>query len=367
MNATTNNQNKKSTLLARQGSNKTELEHLKDNELFWNSDPQIAAAKKRARTLADAFNATTEEEPQKRLALLKELFGSCDDDIFIKPPFHCDYGFNIHVGKNFFANFQCVMLDAAPITVGDNCLMGPQTCLYTVNHPMDVLTRTANYVYGEPITIGDNVWFGGNCIVLSGVTIGSNAIIGAGSVVTSDVPENAVVAGNPAKVLRIIDHTPVIRKATLQDLDTLASIEAACFPPAEAASKQAIAQRLAIYCDHFWLLEAQGAVISFINGMTTDEATIRDEMYAAPDLHNPQGKYQAIFGVNTLPAFRRQGCAATLMQRVISDAKQQGRQGCILTCKEALIHYYAKFGFENCGQSQSTHGGAVWYDMRLCF
>ncbi len=191
---------------------KTNLERLRDCEPFWNSDEEIKAIKKRARALADTFNATTEDEPKRRLELLQELLGDCTEDIFIRPPFHCDYGFNIHVGKNFFANYQCIMLDAAPIHIGDNCLMGPQTCLYTVNHPMDAATRVANYVYGEPITIGDNVWFGGNCVVLSGVTIGNNAVIGAGSIVTSDIPDNAVAAGNPARILRYIDNTPTANK-----------------------------------------------------------------------------------------------------------------------------------------------------------
>ena len=131
---------------------RTEFEKMEAGEMFWNSDAKIGELKKHARRLADRFNATTEDEDQLRLSLLKELFGDCDDDIFIKPPFHCDYGFHIHVGKNFFANFQCVMLDAAPITIGDNCLMGPQTCLYTVSHPMDSKTRIANYVSGQPIT-----------------------------------------------------------------------------------------------------------------------------------------------------------------------------------------------------------------------
>lgn len=345
----------------------TELDKLKAGQPFWNSDPEIAARKRAARSLADAFNATPEKEPEQRRKLLQELFGDCPDDVFIKPPFHCDYGFQIHLGKNFFANFQCVMLDAAPITIGDNCLMGPQTCLYTVNHPMDALTRTANYVYARPITIGNNVWFGGNCVVLSGITIGDNAVIGAGSVVTKDVPANAVVAGNPAKILRYIDNTPSVRTAVPEDLAQLAAIEAACFPKSEAASEETLAGRLAVYSDHFWVLEAHGAIVSFINGMVTDAPTIRDEMYENPGLHNPQGQYQAIFGVNTLPAFRRQGCAAAVMEQVISAAGAQGRRGCILTCKESLIPYYEKFGFQNFGISKSVHGGAVWYDMRLEF
>ncbi len=188
-------------------SQKTELEKMVSGELAWNSDAEIGAVKSRARAICGRYNRSTEDQKEERLAILKELFGECGDDIFIKPPFYCDYGFNLHVGKNFFANYNCVMLDSAPITIGDNCLIGPECGFYTVNHPMDAKTRVANYVYAEPITIGNNVWFGGHCVVLSGITIGDNAVIGAGSVVTKDVPANAVVAGNPARILRYMDNS----------------------------------------------------------------------------------------------------------------------------------------------------------------
>lgn len=159
-----------------------------------------------------------------------------------------------------------------------------------------------------------------------------------------------------------------IRTATITDLAALAAVEAACFPPAEAAAEADLAARLQVYPNHFWLLEGDdGAVVSFVNGMTTDEPTLRDEMYSNAGLHDEQGAWQMIFGVNTLPQYRKQGLAARLMKQVAADARAQGRKGCVLTCKERLIHYYEKFGYQCEGVSQSVHGGAVWYDMRLTF
>lgn len=158
-----------------------------------------------------------------------------------------------------------------------------------------------------------------------------------------------------------------IRTAAMADLDALTAIEAECFPAAEAAPREAFEARLAVYPNHFWVLEDEGKIVSFVNGMVTDEAKLRDEMYENAALHTESGAWQMIFGVNTLPAYRRRGLAELVLRRCIHDAKAQGRKGVVLTCKDKLVHYYEKFGFISEGVSQSTHGGVVWYDMRLTF
>ena len=159
-----------------------------------------------------------------------------------------------------------------------------------------------------------------------------------------------------------------IRTAVMADLAAVTAVEAACFPAAEAATERDFAQRLAVYPNHFWLLEEDdGTLVSFINGMVTDEPTLRDEMYENAALHREDGAWQMIFGVNTLPAYRKRGLAGQVLERVIADARAQGRKGCVLTCKDKLIHYYEKFGFRNEGVSESVHGGVVWYGMRLTF
>ena len=158
-----------------------------------------------------------------------------------------------------------------------------------------------------------------------------------------------------------------IRKGTLKDLEAIAAAEAACFPAAEAATAEEFAGRLQQYGNHFWLLWEGERLLAFVDGFCTDQPDLTDEMYADASLHRENGAWQMIFGVNTIPACRRQGYAGQLLQQAIADARAQGRKGLVLTCKEALVHYYAKFGFVNEGVSGSTHGGVVWYQMRLKF
>lgn len=158
-----------------------------------------------------------------------------------------------------------------------------------------------------------------------------------------------------------------IRTARPEDLDALTVLEAECFPAAEAASRESIRSRLTAYPDHFWLLLDGKKIVGFVNGTVTNEPDLRDEMYDDAGLHDENGAWQMIFGVDTAPTYRRQGYAGQLLEYVIAEAKRQGRKGLVLTCKDALVHYYAKFGFVSEGVSQSTHGNVLWYQMRLTF
>ena len=158
-----------------------------------------------------------------------------------------------------------------------------------------------------------------------------------------------------------------IRTAVSEDLDQVTAIEAVCFPKAEAADRASFAHRLATFPDSFFVAVHDGKIIGFVNGCVTNEKTIRDEMYEDSSLHDPKGADQSIFGLDVLPEYQRQGIAAKLMEQMIRDAKERGRKGLILTCKDRLIHYYEKFGYKNKGVSQSVHGGVVWYDMLLEF
>ena len=158
-----------------------------------------------------------------------------------------------------------------------------------------------------------------------------------------------------------------IRNATMDDLQAIAAVEAACFPAAEAATAEEFAGRLAHYAGHFWLLLEQGELVAFVDGFCTDMPDLTDEMYADAALHDENGAWQMIFGVNTIPAYRKHGYAGELIKCAIEDARKQERKGLVLTCKDHLVHYYAKFGFENEGVSESEHGGVKWNQMRLKF
>ena len=158
-----------------------------------------------------------------------------------------------------------------------------------------------------------------------------------------------------------------IRKATIEDLDAITALEAACFPAAEAATRESFKKRLEVFADRFWLLWEGDRLVSMVNGMVTDLEELVDEMFADATIHQADGKWQMIFGVATHPEYQRRGLAAKVLQRAIADCKAEGRTGLILTCKEQKLHYYAKFGFVSEGVSVSEHGGALWYQMRLEF
>lgn len=159
-----------------------------------------------------------------------------------------------------------------------------------------------------------------------------------------------------------------VRYAEMTDLDAIAAVEAECFPAAEAATKDDFIERIRHYGDHFWLMFDEDKLIAFADGFVADEADLTDEMYANASMHNESGVWQMIFGVNTLPEYRRRGCAGELIRCAIDDAKRQGRKGLVLTCKERLVSYYAKFGFADEGITEkSTHGNVEWHQMRLSF
>ncbi len=150
------------------------------------------------------FNNMEPDKFEEKIKLIKEIFGKTGENVFVEAPFHCDYGYNIEVGENFFANYNLTILDVGKVKIGANAQIAPNVSIYTAGHPVHPESRNTGYEYGIPITIGDNVWIGGSVTILPGVTIGSNVVIGAGSVVTKDLPDNVIAAGNPCRVLRTI-------------------------------------------------------------------------------------------------------------------------------------------------------------------
>ena len=171
-------------------------------DAFWNKE--LANDRLRAKSLCHKYNALSPEKLEERKNILKELLGKTRENFTIEQNFWCDYGYNIEVGENFYANHDCAMLDPAKIIFGDNVFIAPQCGFYTAGHPLDTNERNSGLEYAYPIKVGNNVWFGGHVSVMPGVTIGDNVVIGAGSVVTKDIPSNVLAVGNPCKVLRKI-------------------------------------------------------------------------------------------------------------------------------------------------------------------
>ena len=175
----------------------------KDAGLPYIADETLLEQMGKNRKLLQKFNTADLSDYPLLAELLQQILGR-SDNAFINPPFYCDYGTNIEVGKNFFANYNCTILDVAKVTIGDYVLFGPNVSVYTAGHPLHPDTRRSGYEYGIPVTIGDNCWIGGGVIICPGVHIGNNCVVGAGSIVTKDLPDNAIAAGNPCKVLRYI-------------------------------------------------------------------------------------------------------------------------------------------------------------------
>jgi len=183
-------------------SSMTEKQKMLAGELYDPGDPELEEMRQIARQKTEKFNSTTHDENQKRDDLIKSLFGSTGQNIHIEPSFRCDYGRNIHVGENFYANFDCVILDVAEVRFGNNCLLAPQVGIYTATHPLLPQERNRGLELAKQITIGDNCWIGGHATINPGVKLGDNVVVASGAVVTKSFGSNMVIGGNPAKVIR---------------------------------------------------------------------------------------------------------------------------------------------------------------------
>jgi len=181
-----------------------EFDKMISGELYNPVDEELLSLRIKARTIFEEYNKTSVTESEKRKELLAKLFGKELDGVYIEPNFKCDYGINISAGKNLYINFDCVILDVAKVTLGDNCFIAPQVGIYTATHPINAEERISGLEYGKPVTIGNNCWIGGHAVINPGVTLGDNVVVGAGSVVTKSFGSNVVIAGNPAKVIKTI-------------------------------------------------------------------------------------------------------------------------------------------------------------------
>jgi maltose O-acetyltransferase len=186
---------------------KTEKEKMLAGELYNALDKQLSDDRLKARLLIKELNDSREDQSEERSRILKALIPSAGADFWLQPPFYCDYGSNIKIGDKVFFNFNCVVLDVAPVTIGSRTLFGPNVQIYTATHPLNHTERASGLEYAKPISIGEDVWIGGSAVICPGVNIGDRSVIGAGSVVTKDIPADVFAAGNPCKVIRSLLQT----------------------------------------------------------------------------------------------------------------------------------------------------------------
>ena len=184
----------------------TEKEKMIAGELYLASDPQMLKEHEEAQLLFQKFNALSVLEKQKRNKIIQQLIGNLGQDFCIEPPFFCDYGYNIKMGENVYINYNCCILDGTSVTIGNNCMFGPNVQIYTATHPIEYKARNSGREFSKPITIGNNVWIGGNATICPGVTLGNNVVVGAGAVVTKNFPDDVLVAGNPARIIKTINN-----------------------------------------------------------------------------------------------------------------------------------------------------------------
>lgn len=182
----------------------SEKEKMLSGRLYKSFDAELLAERQRTKEIVFRYNSLQPSLIEERNELLRSLLGCVKGNFFIEPPFRCDYGCNIEIGENFYANYNLVILDCAKVTIGDNVLIGPNVGIYTAGHPLHFELRKEEWEFASPITIEDNVWIGGNVVLNPGVTIGRNSVVGSGSVVTKDIPADVVAAGNPCRVIREI-------------------------------------------------------------------------------------------------------------------------------------------------------------------
>jgi len=182
----------------------TEKEKMLAGQPYKSFEPELFEERQLAKDLNYQINQLHPFKLEERNQLLRKLLGRTGSQFHIEPPFYCDYGYNIAIGENFYSNYNCTILDCAPVTFGNNVLLAPNVSIYTAGHPIHYEPRNEAYEYAFPVTIGNNVWIGGNTVINPGISIGDNSVIGSGSVVTKNIPANVIAVGNPCKVIRDI-------------------------------------------------------------------------------------------------------------------------------------------------------------------